>query len=95
MRLTMLKWQDLLRHSVRGNSIKASVLRKIPHLKACPYWDRAQFLGKISYRLQFANYNGGLVLYDNRIYYINLSQIEALRQFVRWDLRKTVTVTEE
>jgi hypothetical protein len=91
----MLKWQDLLRHSVKGNSIEASLLRKIPHLKSCPYWDRAQFLGKISYRLQFANYNGGLVLYDNRIYYVNMSQIEALRRFVKWDLRKTVTVIEE
>jgi hypothetical protein len=91
----MLKWQDLLRHSVKGNSIAASLLKKIPHMKSCPYWDRAQFLGRLSYRVKFANYNGGLVLYDNRIYYVSLSQIEALHRFVKWDLSKSVTVLEE
>jgi hypothetical protein len=91
----MLKWQDLLRHSVKGNSIRASLLKKIPHLKSCPYWDRAEFIGRLSHRVRFANYNGGLVLYDNRIYYVNLSQIEALRRYVKWDLRKSVSVVED
>ncbi len=91
----MQKWQDLLRNSVSRETIKASSLRKIPHLKACPFWDRAIFLGKISYRVPVANYEGGLVKYDGRIYFVNRSQIEALQSFVRWDLRKNISVIQD
>ena len=90
-----MKWQEILRNSVAGESVKASALRKIPHLKSCPYWDRATFLGSVSCQRKFANYDGGLVKYDNRIYYVNRSQIEALRAYVRWDLRKKVTVIQD
>jgi hypothetical protein len=90
-----MKWQDLLRNSVSKESIKASSLRKIPQLKACPYWDRAEFLGRLNYRTQVANYDGGLVKYDGRLYYVNRSQIEALQAFVRWDQRKLISVIED
>ena len=92
---TMPKWQDILRNSVTGEVIRASNLRRIPQLKACPFWDRAIFLGRISYRVKVANYDGGLVKYDGRIYYVNRSQIEALQSFVHWDLRKNITVMED
>ena len=91
----MLRWQDLLRNSVKNETIKASSLRKIPQLKACPYWDRAIFLGRISHRVQFANYEGGLVKYNGRIYYVNMSQIEALHSFVHWDMKKRISVIED
>jgi hypothetical protein len=45
--------------------------------------------------VQFANYDGGLVKYDGRIYYVNRSQIEALNRFVRWNTRKQITVLED
>jgi hypothetical protein len=89
-----MKWQEFLRNTVKGECITASSLRKIPHLKTCPYWDRAIFMGRISHRLQFANYDGGLVQYDGRIYYVNRSQIEALSSYIRWDLKKHITVVE-
>ena len=90
-----MKWQDLLKDSVKGNSIKASSLRKIPQLKDCPHWDRAVFLGTISHRVAMATYAGGLVNYDGRIYYVNASQIEALSAFVRWNQRKRITVLDD
>jgi hypothetical protein len=90
-----MKWQEVLRNSIKKETIKATALRKIPHLKNCPYWDRAVFLGCISYRLSFANYDGALVKYDNRVYYVNRSQMEALRPWLRWDLRKKVTVIKD
>ena len=91
----MAKWQDLLRNSVSKESIKAGNLRRIPQLKACPFWDRAVFLGRVVHKTQVANYDGGLVKYDGRIYYVNRSQIEALQAFVHWDLKKNVTVMED
>jgi hypothetical protein len=89
-----MKWQDLLKDSVKGNAIKASSLRRIPQLKSCPYWDRALFLGTISYRVALASYDGGLVNYGGRIYYVSRSQIEALRPYVRWNQKKRITVIE-
>ena len=71
--------RTVLRTPSHKETIKASNLRKIPQLKACPYWDRAVFMGRIIYRSQVANYDGGLVKYDGRIYYVNRSQIEALQ----------------
>ena len=91
----MAKWQDVLRDSVHKETIKASNLRHIPQLKACPFWDRAVFLGTISHRTKVANYDGGLVKYDGRIYYVNRSQIEALQSYVRWNRRKKITVIED
>ncbi len=90
-----MKWQEVLRNSVKAETIRAGSLRKIPQLKNCPHWDRAVFLGCISFSIGFANYDGGLVKYDNRIYYVNRSQMEALRPWVRWDLRKQVTVVKD
>ncbi len=91
----MPKWQDVLKNSVSKETIKASNLRKIPQLKTCPFWDRAVFLGMISYKTPVANYDGGIVKYDGRIYYVNRSQIEALRPYVRWNLRSKISVIED
>jgi hypothetical protein len=91
----MPKWQDLLRNSVSKESIRASTLRRIPQMKDCPFWDRAVFLGRISHRVKVANYDGGLVKYDGRIYYVNRSQIEALQGFVHWDLKKNIAVMDD
>ena len=91
----VMKWQEILRNSVTEDTIKASTLQEDPPPQDLPYWDRATFLGRISHRLKFANYDGGLVKYDNRIYYVNRSQIEALRPWIRWDVRKMITVIED
>jgi hypothetical protein len=90
-----MKWQEILRNSASGETIKATVLRRIPHLTSCPFWDRATFLGCVNHQLKFANYDGGLVKYGNRLYYVNRSQMEALRPYVRWDWRKKITVIDD
>jgi hypothetical protein len=90
-----MPWQDILRSTLSKETINASNLRRIPHLTDCPFWDRAVFLGRISYRTRVAYYDGGLVRYDDRVYYVNRSQIEALRKYLRWNLRKTIRVVED
>jgi hypothetical protein len=91
----MTQWPDTLGNAVSKETIKASDLRRIPHLTDCPHWDRAVFIGQVAYAVKVANYDGGLVQYEGRTYYVNRSQIEALRSFVRWNLRKTIKVVEE
>jgi hypothetical protein len=90
----VIKWQEILRNTANGETIKASTLRKIPHLKTCPHWERAEFLGRIYFKVKFALYDGGLVKYDGRIYYINSAQIQALRTFIRWNLKRVITVLD-
>ena len=80
---------------MKGATITASELKSIPHLKTCDRWDRATFLGCVSYRLQFTTLDGGLVKYENKLYYVSRSQMEALRPWTRWDMRKTVTVIKD
>ncbi len=90
----MTKWQEVLRHSVKGDTVKASALRKIPHLKSCPNWEKAEFLGKLYHKVEYAVYDGGLVKYDGRIYYVNSAQIQALRIYIRWNLKKNIQVLD-
>jgi hypothetical protein len=90
----MIKWQEILRHAVQKETVRAASLRKIPHLKDCPCWDEAEFLGRIFHRIKYATYDGGLVKYDGRIYYVNKFQIAALQRYVRWNLKKTITVMD-
>ncbi len=87
-----MKYQPSLRDRIKGDTIASDVLRKVPQLRSCPRWDRATFLGCVQHTLEFASYDGGLVLYEDRMYYVNRSQIEALRPFVRWNLRKFIRV---
>jgi len=89
-----IKWQEVLKDAVRKDSIRATELRKIPHMKACPRWDEATFLGSVVHRTQFASYDGGLVHYGGRIYYIARSQIDALRPWVKWNTARKITVIE-
>jgi len=91
----MGKWQEILRDEVKGSTIRLAVLRRVPQMKDCPRWDLAEFLGCVSHRLQFASYDGGLVKYDGRLYYVSKAQIEALRPFVRWNTKKTIAVLED
>jgi hypothetical protein len=89
-----IKWQEVLKDSVHNDSIRATHLRKVPHLKDCPAWNEASFLGRVVYKPQFGNYDGGLVKYAGRLYYINKAQIEALRPWVKWNVNKILNVIE-
>jgi len=89
-----IKWQEVLKDSVHNDSIRATHLRKVPQLKDCPAWDEAIFVGRVVYKPQFGNYDGGLIKYAGRLYYINKAQIEALRPWVKWNTNKMLTVIE-
>ncbi len=89
-----IKWQEVLKDAVQNDSIKASELRKIPHMTDCPRWDLVEFLGSVIHSTKFGSYDGGLVKYAGRLYYVNRAQIEALRPWVRWKTARVIKVTE-
>ena len=73
-------------------SINADTLRTTPQLMDCPHWDQAEFLGCLNYHTERAIYDGALVKYEEKLYYVNKAQIESLRRLHRWNLKKAVTV---
>ena len=91
----MGKWQEILRDEVKGDTIRLAALRRIPQLKDCPRWDLAEFVGCVSFKLPFATYDGGIVMYGGRIYYVSRAQIEALRPFVHWNTKKNLLVLDD
>ena len=92
----MVHWQDILRDSVRDNTVKLSHLRKIPHLKTCDNWKAATFLGRVRHTLPYCTYDGGLIRLGDAIYYINAAQIDAVRKFARFrNLANVIAVIEE
>jgi hypothetical protein len=89
-----IKWQEVLKDAVHNDSIRSTHLRKIPQLKDCPAWNEAVFLGRVIFKPQFGSYDGGLVKYGGRLYYVSKAQIEALRPWVKWNTNKILTVIE-
>ena len=43
---------------MKAETITVNELKGVPHLKTCDHWG-VTFLGCVSYRLQFANLDGG------------------------------------
>lgn len=73
-------------------SVDSASLRKTPQLVKCPRWDRVEFLGSLNCRTDLATYDGGLVKYEGKLYYVSRAQIESLRGMVRWNVKKRVEV---
>jgi hypothetical protein len=90
----MIKWQEYLNHSIKNGTLKAAELRRIPVLRSCPYWDRAEYLATVYYKAPFCIFDGGLVRYDGRLYYVTKAQIRALAPWVKWNLDKTVAIID-
>ena len=88
-----MKYEELLRHSIVDNKIKATHLSHIPKLKTCDKWDDVAFLGRVKYQFKYTEYDGGLVKLNGRLYYINNKQIQSLISYVKWtNLNNIITV---
>ena len=90
-----IKWEDILRNSIIDNTIKASYLEHLPKLMTCDNWDNAIFIGRVSYQFKITNYEGALVKYDGKLYYINLKQVQAVSNFVKWNTSNIIKVIND
>ncbi len=87
-------YEEILRNSVIDNTIKANHLKHIPKLKTCDRWQDVIFLGRVNYSFKHSTYNGGLVKYNGKIYYINAKQIQSLINFTKWNTSNIIKVIE-
>ncbi len=88
------KYEELLRNCVVDNKIKSTHLKHIPKLKACDRWQDVTFLGRVNYSFKHSNYDGGLIKFNSKIYYINAKQIQSLSSYVKWNTENIINVVE-
>lgn len=87
-----MEWERILRNSVKDGSIKEVHLKKIPQLKNCEGWKELEPLGYIDHKMKFVHYKGILVKYNDKIYFVSSKTMEALSEFVKWNVKKRINV---
>ena len=90
-----MDWQVLLERSLESSQIRELYLYQIPLLKTCGNWNSVQEIGKLEFAGKHANYNGGLVRYGDKIYFITDASISALSAFRKWNFKKKLQVITE
>ncbi|HOV13620.1 MAG TPA: hypothetical protein PK771_05000 [Spirochaetota bacterium] len=93
--MSNFKIEEVLRNAVNDNRIKSSHLKHLPQLKTCDNWGQATFLGRVSFKFQYSNYEGGLVKLNGKLYYINQKQIQAVSTFVKWNTAHYIEVIND
>lgn len=90
-----MEWEKILADSVKDGKIRELHLARIPTLKTVENWDNVKPLGLINHRTKHAYYKGGLVKYNDRIYYISDAKIDSLSQWINWKFPTTIKVTQD
>ncbi len=87
-------WSYILKDSIKDGKIREIHLKNIPVLKDCEHWEDVKEIGLVDHETKYAHYNGMLVWYGSRIYYITRRKMEALSPYRKWDKRNRVEVTD-
>ncbi|HRX14972.1 MAG: hypothetical protein JXK07_07275 [Spirochaetes bacterium] len=90
-----MEWEKLLRNSVKDGTIRELYLRKIPVLKNCDNWNKIEPIGYIDTPMKYTHYKGILVMYQDRIFFVTSKTMEALSEFVKWNIRNKIRVIPE
>ena len=90
-----VEWEKLLVDSVVDGTIKELYLRKLPVLKTVDNWKRVEFVGSVDHQMKYAYYKGGLVKLNGKLYFVQEKIINAIREFVKWDANKKITVVKD
>jgi len=82
---------DGLKHS----RIRELYLYQVPILKTVDDWGAVKEIGKVSFQGKHASYNGGLIEYKGKIYFVKDSTIVALTSFRKWNFKAKIEVVNE
>ena len=85
----------LQQHGLNENNIRELYLYKIPVLKNCENWALVKEIGLVEFKGKHALYNGALVSYGEKVFYIPHSRIEALSPYRKWKFRNKINVITE
>jgi len=87
--------QNLVIDGLEHDRIRELYLYKIPVMKTVNNWNDVKEVGSISFKGKHANYNGGLISYKTKIYFITQSTMSALSTLRKWKFKKRIQVVSE
>lgn len=90
-----MEWEKILRNAVKDGKIRESALKKIPVLKNCENWRHVKPVGRIDHSMKFSHYRGIIVMLNDKIYFVSDNTIDALSEFVTWNIKKRIDVVEK
>lgn len=90
-----MELETLIERQLESNELRELHLYKVPVLKTCDNWSAVKELGRIDFQGRHTNYNGVLVKYGERIYFVGDARVEALSPYRKWDMRKKINVVKE
>lgn len=85
-------WDEILKNSVVDNQIQSTHLEHMPKMSDCPSWQNAEFLGRVKHSFKYTTFDGGLVRWNGKIYYINSRQLMALSGIYKWNTGNMIRV---
>ena len=71
-----MHWELLLARSIENNNIRELYLYQLPILKTCDNWAAVKEIGRVSFQGKHSNYNGGIVKYAEKLYFVPTSKME-------------------
>ena len=84
-------WSKIIKTNFKSNSLEAKYLKHVPKIMDCD-WRNAKFLGRVKYKFEHAELNGGLVDVSDGIFYINAKQLAALATVYKWNTGKIIKI---
>ncbi len=87
--------QKLIEDSLPDFQIRELYLYQLTTLKNIENWNLVTEIGKIHFKGKHINYHGGLIRFQNSIYFLPDSMINALSAFRRWNFSKNIYVIPE
>lgn len=69
-------------------------MRKVPVLKTCENWNDVQEVGLVDHKTKYAYYNGILVKYGDRLFYVSEERMQALAPFRKWTSTDKIRVID-
>jgi hypothetical protein len=77
-----MKWEKILRDSVKDGQIKAVHLKNVPVLKNCDNWKIVEVLGWIDYEAKSVHYRGILVHLKGNLFFVKQTTFDAVREYL-------------
>ena len=86
---------NFVERDLEDGNIRELYLYKLPVLKTVENWNEVQEVGRIAFKGKHANYNGGLVIFSGRYFFVPDARLNAIASLRKWKFTKTIKVITE
>ncbi|MDH5719954.1 MAG: hypothetical protein OEZ13_04950 [Spirochaetia bacterium] len=87
--------QKLVEDGLEKNRIRELYLYKVPTIRNVDDWTKVKEVGKIYFKGKHSTYNGGLIQYGNKYFFITDTVIVSLTKFRKWKFPTEIQVVPE